>query len=84
MEPLLKISAECHSATLLLHPQPIDHTSFGVESGANTFNQKVLVEDAYFKTEFGPIILFTGGEGPIESFASTYGFLQRLAKEVSG
>ena len=58
----------------------IDHFNPYIRS-PSTFKQRMLVSDKYFSSDSGPILVYTGNEGPIDSFWNNTGFVMELAKK---
>ena len=77
--------------------QPLSHFAEGSTVAGNaTFLQRVCVIDKYWsapspglsaglgEATTGPILFYTGNEGPITSFLSNTGFVFELAQKMNG
>lgn len=58
--------------------QFVDHFNF-VSFHQQTFKQRVLIQDKWWKRGTGPIFFYTGNEGPIEAFWNNTGFMFDIA-----
>ncbi|XP_065225455.1 lysosomal Pro-X carboxypeptidase-like [Planococcus citri] len=56
---------------------PLDHFSF---FDNRTFRLRYLINDTFWKPNYGPIFFYTGNEGDIEVFAQNTGFLWESAE----
>ncbi|XP_069122088.1 dipeptidyl peptidase 2-like [Argopecten irradians] len=63
--------------------QHIDHFNF-VSYGDKTFKQRYLIQDRWWRQGDGPILFYTGNEGPIDAFADNTGFMYEIAPEFGG
>lgn len=62
-------------------PQILDHFSYSNES-TMLWNQRVFEYDAFWKNDSGPLFVYTGNEGPLESFWNNTGFMFDLAPKM--
>ncbi|XP_033763264.1 dipeptidyl peptidase 2-like [Pecten maximus] len=63
--------------------QYIDHFNFA-SYGEKTYKQRYLIQDRWWRQGHGPILLYTGNEGPINAFADNTGFMFDIAPEFGG
>ncbi|XP_060065701.1 dipeptidyl peptidase 2-like [Ylistrum balloti] len=63
--------------------QYIDHFNF-VSYGEKTYKQRYLIQDRWWREGQGPILFYTGNEGPIDEFADNTGFMYDIAPEFGG
>lgn len=60
--------------------QYVDHFNF-LSYRQQTFKQRVLIQDKWWKRGSGPIFFYTGNEGPIDEFWNNTGFVIDIAPE---
>uniref|UniRef100_A0A3Q0R0N7 Uncharacterized protein n=1 Tax=Amphilophus citrinellus TaxID=61819 RepID=A0A3Q0R0N7_AMPCI len=58
--------------------QPLDHFN---RQNVNTFPQRFLVNEAYWRDPDGPVFLFIGGEGPLFEYDVLAGHHSDMAEE---
>lgn len=61
----------------------IDHFN-SFKRNPSLFKQRLLVSDKFFDEKSGPILVYTGNEGSIDSFWNNTGFVMELAQEFRG
>lgn len=62
-------------------PQILDHFTYSNES-TTLWNQRVFEYDGFWKNESGPLFVYTGNEGQLESFWNNTGFMFDLAPQM--
>ena len=61
----------------------IDHFNPYMKEPA-VFQQRMLISEKFFDEESGPILVYTGNEGPIDQFWNNTGFVMELAEAFNG
>ncbi len=68
----------------LYFDQTLDHFAFGA-AASTTWRQRYLLDDRHWKVGSGPILFYTGNEGPIDAFYAASGFVTDvLAPRLGG
>jgi pimeloyl-ACP methyl ester carboxylesterase len=68
----------------LFFDQRLDHFRFDAQS-SRTWKQRYLVDDSHWDRGTGPILFYTGNEGPVDAFYAASGFVTTtLAAKLGG
>merc|ERR1719399_2437885 len=74
-------------------PQPLDHFRFGQKARTSWLQRYLYNDDSWGKSSVdfhlpgdcpGPILFYSGNEGPIDAFWSSNGFMKELASAWGG
>ncbi len=82
---LLLIASASHSAaqydySTLYFEVPLDHFNFNKSN--DKFEMRYLINTQYWDGK-GPILFYTGNEGPIDLFANNTGFMWDIAPQLN-